>query len=153
MFRGACLAAILTLMVLCGCASKAPGQNAAQDVIALERSALDKWAQGNTHGYVEIGAEDVTWFDFNPGPQRRVEGVGALSKLLAPLDGHIPQHTYELADPKVQVYENTAILTFHWSGTTRDGQPLGRWKVTSAYHWKDGKWRMVHAHWSVVQAG
>lgn len=152
MSRTACLAAILTPLVLGGCGSNAPRQNAEKDVVALERSALDKWAEANTHGYVEIGAEDVTWFDFNPGPQLRVEGVEALRRLLAPLDAQIPRHTYELVDPKVQIYENTAILTFHWRGTTRDGQPLPTWKVTSVYHRTGGRWRMVHAHWSVVQA-
>jgi uncharacterized protein (TIGR02246 family) len=152
MSRTATLAAILPLLVLTGCTSNAPPQNADQEVIALERSALDKWSQGNTVGYIDIAADDVTWFDFNPGPQLRIEGVEAVRNLLAPLAPQIPHHTYQLLDPRVQVYGNTAILTFHWSGTTTEGQSLPKWKVTSVYHWKDGKWRMVHAHWSPVQA-
>jgi len=152
MSRTAIFATILSVWFLSGCDSNAPRKNASQEVIALERSALDKWSQANTLGYVDIGAEDVTWFDFNPGPQLRVEGLEAVRNMLAPLAKQIPPHTYELLDPKVQVYGATAILTFHWSGTTTDGQPLGKWKVTSVYHWNDANWHMVHAHWSPVQS-
>jgi ketosteroid isomerase-like protein len=151
MLRSAIFTAILSVLFLSGCESNAPRLNAAQEVTTLERSALDKWAQGKPLGFVDIGADDVTWFDFNPGPQGRVEGLEAVRNMLAPLAQQIPPHTYELVDPKVQVYGNTSILTFHWSGTTTEGQPMGKWKVTSVYHWKDGKWWMVHAHWSPVQ--
>ena len=74
MSRTAILAAILPLLTLGGCESDTTHQNADKEVIALERSALDKWAQSNTDGYLEIAAEDVTWFDFTEGEQLRREG-------------------------------------------------------------------------------
>jgi len=151
MSRIAILAAILPLLFLGGCNSDTPRQNADQEIIALERSALDKWSQGNTAGYFEISADDVTWFDFTPGAQLRIDGLDALRNYMTPLSGQIPPHTYDIVNPKVQVYGNAAILTFHWKASTMDGKPLDEWKATSVYHWKDGKWRMVHAHWSVIQ--
>jgi len=152
MSRTAILVTILTLIVLGGCDSDTTHQNADKEIIALERSALDKWSQGNTHGYIDIGADDVTWFDFTPGAQPRIEGLEAVRNYMASLAGQIPPHTYDIVNPKVQVYGNTAILTFHWKASTTDGKALDGWKATSVYHWKDGKWRMVHAHWSIVQA-
>ena len=152
MIRTAILVTILTLIVLGGCGSDTTHQNAGEEIIALERSALDKWAQGNAHGYIDISADDVTWFDFMPGAQPRIEGLEAVRNYMAPLAGQIPPHTYDIVNPKVQVYGNTAILTFHWKASTTDGKALDGWKATSVYHWKDGKWRMVHAHWSIVQA-
>jgi len=137
--------------ILCGCASETTPQNADEDIIALERSALDKWAQSNTEGYLEIAAEDVTWFDFTEGEQLRKEGHEEVRSFLAPLSGQIPPHTYEMVNPKVQVYGHSAILTFHWKGTMADGTELPLWKATSVYHWQDGKWSMVHGHWSGVQ--
>ena len=151
MTRTVILAAILALVILGGCDSNTPRQNADQEIIALERSALDKWAQSNTGGYIDICADDVTWFDFTPGAQLRINGIEAIRNYMAPLAGQIPPHTYEIVNPKVQVYSNTAILTFHWKGSMTDGKPLDGWKVTSVYQWKDGKWHQVHAHWSVVQ--
>ena len=151
MSRTAILVIILTLIALGGCDSDTTHQNAGDEIIALERSALDKWSQGNTHGYIDIGADDVTWFDFMPGAQPRIEGLEAVRNYMASLAGQIPPHTYDIVNPKVQVYGNTAILTFHWKASTTDGKALEGWKATSVYHWKNGKWSMVHAHWSIVQ--
>jgi uncharacterized protein (TIGR02246 family) len=151
MSRTAILLAILTLMALGGCNSDTTHQNADKEIIALERSALDKWSQGNTHGFIDIGADDVTWFDFMPGEQPRIEGLEAVRSYMAHVAGQIPPHAYELVNPKVQVYGNTAILAFHWKASTTDGKALEGWKATSVYHWNDGRWSMVHAHWSMVQ--
>lgn len=151
MSRTAILGIILTLIVLGGCDSDTTHQSASDEIIALERSALDKWSQGNTHGYIDIGAEDVTWFDFKPGAQPRIEGLDSVRNYIASFAGQIPLHTYDLVNPKVQVYGNTAILTFHWKASTTDGKALEGWKVTSVYHRENGKWSMVHAHWSIVQ--
>ena len=150
MVRTPILAAFLTVLAMSGCGSNAPRQNAAQEIIALERSALDEWSQGNTLGYIDISADDVTWFDIQ-GQQLRIEGIEAVTNFLAPLAEGVPPHTYELVDPEVQVYGDIAVLTFHWRGTTTDGEDLPRWKATSVYHWQDGDWRMVHANWSIVQ--
>ena len=152
MSRTAILTAILALVILSGCNSNTPPQNAEQEIIALERSALDMWAQGNTDGFINISADDITWFDFTPGAQLRIDGLQAVSNFLKPLTGNIPPHTYEIVNPKVQMYGNTAILTFHWKGSMPDGTPMDEWKVTSVYNWRDRKWRQVHAHWSVVQS-
>lgn len=51
----------------------------------------------------------------------------------------------------MQVYGNAAILTFHHEGATIDGEPMPTWKASSAHYWKDGEWRMVHAHCSLFQ--
>ena len=152
MSRTAILVTILPLLVLGGCNSDTTHQNADKEIIALERSALDKWSQGNARGYIDIGADDVTLFDFAPGAQLRMEGIEAFRNYMAPLAEQIPPHTYDIVNPKVQVYGNTAILTFHWKASTTDGKALEGWKATSVYHWKNGKWRMVHTHWSIVQA-
>jgi ketosteroid isomerase-like protein len=152
MSRTTILIAILSLIILAGCDSNAPRQNADQEIIALERSALDKWAQSDTGGYVDISADDITWFDFTPGEQLRIDGLQAVRNYLKPFIGNIPPHTYDLVNPKVQMYGNTAVLTFHWKGSLTDGTPLDGYKVTAVYNWKDGKWRQVHAHWSVIQS-
>lgn len=150
------LTAILTtislFLLLCEGCSETTHQNAEQEIIALERSALDKWSQGNTLGYIDISADEVTWFDFMRGAQPRIEGLEAVRNYLEPFSGQIPPHTYDIVNPKVQIYGHTAVLTFHWKGSTTDGIALGGWKVTSVYHRTNGKWRMVHAHWSIVQA-
>jgi ketosteroid isomerase-like protein len=148
--RTGILALILPLVVYGGCNSGTSQRNAEQEIIALERSAADQWSQRNPLGYANNAADDVTWFD-DIGAQSRVEGLPALRKYLASLEGQIPPHTYEIVNPKLQVYDDIGILTFHWRGSMTDGAPLPKWKVTSVYHHSGGKWRMVHANWSLVK--
>jgi hypothetical protein len=35
----------------------------AEEVINLERNALERWGQGDPDGYLEISAPDVVYFD------------------------------------------------------------------------------------------
>jgi len=43
-----------------------------ETIIALERSALDRWGKDDPQGFLETYAPDVTYFD--PGSERRVDG-------------------------------------------------------------------------------
>ena len=121
-----------------------------QAILAQERRALDRWAEGNPLGYVDIDADDVTYFD-DIGAHSRIDGIAALGDYFASLEGKIPPHRYELVDPKVQIYGDTAILTLRYAPSSPDGEPMARWKATSVYHQTAGEWRIVHAHWSMVK--
>lgn len=124
--------------------------DAEQAVLAQERRALDRWAQGDALGYVDVHAADVTYFD-DIGAHARLDGRDATRDYLASLEGKIKPHRYELLDPKVQVYGDTAILTLRYQADPIDGTSLPPWKATSVYRLSDGEWRIVHAHWSVVK--
>ena len=62
---------------------------------------------------------------------------------------------YEMIDPKVQRHGDVALLTFNRVnyGKLAD-QPetvLARWNSTEVYCRIDGKWKIVHSHWSYVK--
>ena len=124
-------------------------ENIEETIISLERQALDKWSQGNPLGFAVNLADDATYFD-DIGAHTRLDGAQEVKKYLESLVGKIPPHKYKLVDPKVQVYDNVAILTlrYHSMIDTVSGPP---WKATSVYRLKDDKWKMVHAHWSLVK--
>ena len=124
--------------------------SAQQAILARERSALDRWSSGTAFGYVEIDAEDVTYFD-DIGAQTRIDGISAMRAYAASLEGKIPPHRYEVVDPKVQLYGDVGILTLRYHAFAVDGKPLARWKATSVYRHLAGEWRIVHAHWSTVK--
>jgi ketosteroid isomerase-like protein len=119
-------------------------------ILAQEHRALERWAQGHPVGYLDIDADDVTYFD-DIGAHRRVDGITSLRSYFAALEGKIPPHRYEVVDPKVQIYGDTGILTLRYHPSTDDGTPLTPWKATSVYHRTAGEWRIVHAHWSMVK--
>ena len=125
-----------------------PIPNAEEDILAQERLGLDQWAAGNPQGYAHSATDDVTYFD-DIAAATRIEGREAWLSYLASLP--IPPHSYEILDPRVQVYGNTAILTFHYQAFGPEGEEAQPWKATSVYRYEEGVWRQVHAHWSLIK--
>ena len=54
-----------------------------EDLVALERSALDRWIKLDPQGYLDLQAPEVTYFD--PFTERRVDGLDATQVRLAPM--------------------------------------------------------------------
>jgi len=138
-------------LALSACQPRSGGnRNTEQAILAQERRALDRWAQGNPLGYLDIDADDVTYFD-DIGAQSRIDGIEAMRNYFTSLKGKVPAHRYEVVDPKVQVYGDIGILTLRYDAYATDGKPLAQWKATSVYRRIGGEWRIVHAHWSVLK--
>ncbi|MEJ2483169.1 MAG: DUF4440 domain-containing protein [Gemmatimonadota bacterium] len=129
-------------------AANEPIANAEAEILAQERAGLDRWSAGEPVGYAHSAAADVTYFD-DIGATDRIEGLAAWRGYLESLE--IPPHGYEILDPKVQVYGEIGILTFHYHGLAPDGQVVSRWKATSVYRHEADGWHMVHANWSTIE--
>ena len=119
-------------------------------ILAQERQVWDRWSAGDPLGFAESFADDATYFD-DIAAQTRLDGREEIQKYLATFEGNIPSHTYDIVDPKVQVYGDVAILTFRYHSTMPDSEPAPPWKVTDVYRLINGEWKIVHAHWSLVK--
>ena len=150
----------LTIVVLAimsvSCQSAAQdsaAQDAPPDVVAMERAALDRWGKGDPQGYLEIMANEMTYFD--PTQEKRVDGRQALAKMLEPLTGKIKVARFDMIDPKVQQHGETALLTFNLVSyvTGPDGKEvaIARWNSSELYGRVEGQWRIVHSHWSYIK--
>ncbi len=143
------------------CAAPAPESSGSSDavldeLVALERSALDRWIRLDPEGYLGLYAPDITYFD--PTTAKRVESVDAMRTRLAPMkDLKLPvtNPRYEMIAPKVQRHGDTALLTFNLVnyGVPPDGaeRVLARWNSTEVYSRVGGRWKIVHSHWSYVR--
>jgi uncharacterized protein (TIGR02246 family) len=144
-----CLFVLLSAMSGAGHAQPRP----ADDVIAAERAALDRWGRGDPQGFLETYAPEITYFD--PGQEKRVDGLEAMKQYIAPLAGKIKVDRYEILNPKVQSHGDVAVLTYNLVNYARqpDGseKPTSRWNSTSVYRRMDGRWRMIHSHWSFTK--
>ena len=121
-------------------------------IIALERGAMDRWGRGDPQGFIEIFADEVTYFD--PSTERRVDGIEAMRALFAPIVGLVKLSRYEVLNPDVYRRGDLAILSYNLVtyGQKPDGAPLvTRWNVTSAYALISGKWKIVHSHFSLTK--
>jgi hypothetical protein len=84
------------------------------ELVALERSALDRWIRLDPQGYLDLQAPEVTYFD--PFTEKRVDGLDAMQLRLAPMKKMKPPFThaqYDMIDPKVQRHGDVALLTFN----------------------------------------
>ena len=125
-------------------------ESAKQELLDLERSALDRWSGGNPWGYGHSAAADVMYFD-DIGAKKRVAGKDAVLDYLDSLKEHIPPHRYELEDPMVQLFGDVGIVSFLYLPSTLDGQAGTPWRASTVYARIDGEWRMVHAHWAMLK--
>ncbi len=97
-------------------------------------------------------AEEYT--EFNPTSPVRVDGKALAVQIQEVLaTGNTTSVLAEMANEKVQVYGNVAILTYNYFGAVKDENgnieqtPA---KSTRVYAKKNGKWMLVHANFAVA---
>jgi ketosteroid isomerase-like protein len=122
-------------------------QDAAREIIAIERDALERGAKGDIDSFVNISDPDVVYFD--PFNERRIDGLAALTeyyrKVLRP-----PQEEYdiELINPKVQLVGDAAVLTFNYKSKGRSTGSIELWNCTEVFRRSAQGWRIIQTHWS-----
>ena len=126
-----------------------PGADPAKEIVALEKAWLDRWGTGDTDSFAEVSAPEVTYFD--PGLEKRLDGVEALKKYLAPFKGTFRVSRFEMIDPKVQAYGDVAVLTYNLVDYDETGKATTRWNTSEVYRRLDGKWKLIHSHFSLTK--
>ena len=81
-----------------------------------------------------------------------------MAERLAPMKGManpVKDARYEIIAPRVQRRGDVAVLTFNSVsyGKVADHPEavLARWNSTEVYARIDGRWRIIHSHWSFVK--
>jgi ketosteroid isomerase-like protein len=139
--------AVIALVLSC---SERADDYSPEKIIGLERAALDRWSNGDPKGYLELYSPDITYFD--PSREKRVDGLEAMTQLLAPITGKIKIDRYEILNPKVQRDGDVATLSYNFISYRK--QPngservLNKWNNTEVFQRLNGTWKIVHSHWS-----
>lgn len=130
------------------CAFTAAWVNAAADpaeeILALERRAMDGWRKGDPEPLLALADPEITYVHTEVG--QRIAGLPALKALCDRFRGAPLFESYEIVSPKVHMAGNTAVLTYRLAQHTRAGTAL--WDGTVVYQKKRPGWRIVHSHWS-----
>ena len=119
------------------------------EILALERAALDRWCRGDPSGFLEISAPDVTYFD--PFVAQRLDGLEALAHYYEGLRGQISASRWEIVAPRLQRAGDAAVLTFQshsWGGS----EEALRWNCTEVYRRAAERWEITQTHWSFAAA-
>ncbi len=115
------------------------------EIVQLEKRALDRWCRGDPSGFLEISAPDVVYFD--PFLERRLDGLPALTAYYERLRGKVSASRFEILHPRVQRVGSAAVLTFHFV-SFGGSDDVHRWNCTEVYRRDPEGWRIVQTHWS-----
>lgn len=126
-----------------------PADDPTAEIIAMEKAMLARWGTGDTDGFLELAAPEITYFD--PSLEKRLDGREAFEKFLAPLKGRFRVPKYEMIDPKVQVHGEAAVLSYNMIDYDETGINTFRMNVTEVYARPDGRWMLVHSHFSITK--
>jgi hypothetical protein len=118
-----------------------------EEIINLEKAALEKWGKGDPSGFIEISAEDVVYFD--PYLEKRIDNKNELISLYETIRGKIFVDSFELLNPKVQVIGDAAVLTFNYQGYV--GEQIHKWNCTEVYAFRKNEWKIIQTHWSLTK--
>ena len=146
---------VLAVVLLAGCTSsmgtrkmdRVEAEKVADVILGMERSALDRWIEGDPSGFLEITAPEVMYFD--PLQGQRVDGLPALTALYEGMRGKVHVDRYQLVNPQIQVTGTAAILTYNYVAYVAD-QPH-RWNCTEVYCRRGERWWITQTHWSITQ--
>lgn len=135
------------------------GQAFAQDnpKVAAEVIAITKaqWAAeiANDPGKANESIADE-YTQFGPNFPVRLDGKALNNRIVEGLDqGGGATLVGEMANEKVQVYGDVAILTYNYIGVTQDKDGAttpALAKSTRVYAKKNGKWMLVHANFAPI---
>ena len=144
------------LFLISGSAMSGEDPKVAAEIMGLARA---QWAAENSgKGVAEQSAataDDYT--EFNQDYPTRIDGK-ALNDRLVEASGSDGSRAIvgDMTNPKVQVYGDTAILTYNFVGVAKDKEgktsPSSA-KSTRVYTKMNGKWMLVHANFAPVMSG
>ena len=122
-----------------------------QTLLTLERSALDRWSEGDTVGYTSTMSDDATYFDH--ATPELLQGIEAIRSHVGGFQGTFRIPRYEITSPVLHRSADLAVLAFNWDPFGPDGRALMRWNATTIYRRVGDRWRLIHAQWAKAATG
>jgi ketosteroid isomerase-like protein len=133
-----------------GTSAESQPQNIAAAIIAREKASVEAWQRKDKAFFADYLADDSTYFSsMNPYLETDPK-VNFLPKFEQYAD-IIKFNDFQMYNPRVQVYGDTAVLTYNSSvSVNMAGQTLHYTaKATTVYVKQGNTWRVVHSHESM----
>ena len=131
--------------------SAEPNQQAiAASIIAREKSSFEAWQRKDKAFFADFLADDATMFSWMSPYLETDPKVNFLPKFEQYAE-MMKINDYSMYNPRVQVYGDTAVLTYNGSvSASFAGQPINyTGKMTNVYVKQGSTWRVVHSHESM----
>lgn len=123
-------------------------QKIANEIIALEKAALDKYYKGDMSGYLNLWSKkNFTYFDANTVLRidKYEEVADFLNKYVA---GRMYADSYEFVSPRVQIGADMAVLTYQLHADTTLIEM--HYNVIEVFQKEDVEWKVIHSTWDLI---
>lgn len=139
---------LLSIVMITYSAYSQENKKISKEIIALEKTALERWNRGDIKGYLDLYEEDIVYFD--PMIDKRMDGLKKLTEYYKQWEGNINITECEMIYPKVQAVDSMAVLTFNLKSV--EGMHVYNWNCTEVYRKdKENRWKIIQTHWSYVK--
>ena len=121
----------------------------AQTILQVERSAWEALKNKQGAGWESYFAEDASIL--TEGQAYRIRGKADILSRLASWLEQAELRSYQILDPQVQVFGDTALLTYYFteSGVAAGKEFSNAGKLSVVFIKQRGAWRALHEHRSV----
>jgi ketosteroid isomerase-like protein len=122
--------------------------SATQEILEVEKAMVREFNAGDMIGVLSHFHPRV--IGFSSTQQERVSGLGGMKKTFNYYRQASSHMKYHIAEPKVQLFGDTAIATFHWTVELGKGRPrhIIKGRGSHVLTHQDGEWLIVHEHFS-----
>jgi len=121
-----------------------------EQIIVLEKSALDRWFKGDTSGYRALWSKkNFTYFDaMSPD---RIDDFRTIEKfVLENVEGKLFAESYDFYNPRIQFGKDIAVLTYQLYAKTNIINM--RYNCVEIFQKEDnGEWHVIHSNWSFIR--
>lgn len=121
--------------------------DAIREIMALEQDAMEHWCNGDVEKYLEISADDVSYFD--QATAKRLDGIAELSKHYRSFAGQFHFDRFEFVDPRIEISADFAVLAYNL--IVYEAAKAEHWNITNVYRKIRDRWEICHTHASPTQ--
>jgi ketosteroid isomerase-like protein len=136
-----------------GTSAESNQQSIAAAIIAREKASVEAWQRKDKAFFADFLADDSTYFSsMNPYLE-----TDPKTNFLPKFEQYVELfkfNDFQMYNPRVQVYGDTAVLTYNTSASVSMGGQAMHYtaKATTVYVKQGNTWRVVHSHESMNPA-
>lgn len=120
----------------------------AEQIIDMEKAALDKWFKGDSSAYRALWSEDDFSY-FDSVADHRVDTHEEISAFVkSAVDGKLFADSYDFCNPRVQFGGDMAVLTYQLHADTT---LINMHYCIEVYRKEAAGWRVIHSTWSFIR--
>jgi ketosteroid isomerase-like protein len=118
---------------------------AEREILRLERQQVSDFNRRDLKALLEQFSSGFV--GFSSTRYKRIGGRAALKKTFEHYLDQSPRLRYSITQPRVQVFDKTAVASFYWTVRLAPGRAI-RGRGSHVYTKRGSRWSIVHEHFS-----